>query len=112
MRHRAAETILPAAKKKDLGVITIKPFARGKFLEKRDLEGADAGLARDMIAFVLENELVDVCTCGVHTLAHVRENFSASWSELTPTARRRLDLVAATTPCDAYPWLENDWRYA
>lgn len=111
VRHRAAEDILPAAKEKNLGIITIKPFARGKLLEKRKLEGADSGLPRDMIAFVLENEMVDVCTCGVHTLAHVRENFSASWTDLTPGTRKRLDLAAAT-PCNAYPWLENDWLHA
>ena len=55
--------------------------------------------------------MVDICTCGVHTLAQVQENFSASWTDLTPDARNRLDLAAAT-PCDAYPWLENDWLHA
>jgi len=113
VRHRAAETILPAAKEKNLGVIIIKPFARGSLLKKRDLEGADAGLARDMIAFVLENELIDICTCGVHTAAHVRENFSASWTKLTPHGRQRLD-TAARTPCigEGYAWLEEGWLYA
>ena len=111
VRHRAAETILPAAKKKNLGVITIKPFARGSLLNKRDLAGADAGLARDMIAFVLQNDLVDICTCGVHTVEHVRENFSAAWTELTPSARQRPG-IAATTPCDAHAWLEEGWLHA
>ena len=111
VRHRAAETILPAAKEKNLGVITIKPFARGSLLKKRDLEGADAGLPRDMIAFVLQNELVDICTCGVHTEAQVKENFSASWTGLAPGARERLD-IAATTPCEGHRWLEEGWRYA
>jgi len=110
VRHRAAETILPAAKKKNMGVITIKPFARGSLLKKRDLEGADKGLPRDMISFVLENEMVDCCTCGVHTLGQVQENFSASWTKLTAPQRKRLGL-AATTPCPIYPWLEEDWRY-
>ena len=111
VRHRAAETILPAAKKKNLGVIIIKPFARGSLLKKRDLQGTDAGLPRDMIAFVLENELVDICTCGVHSMAHVQENFSASWTPLTPPGRERLG-IAACTPCNEYAWLEEDWRYA
>ena len=110
VRHRAAETILPAAKKKNLGVITIKPFARGSLLKKRDLDGADKGLPRDMIAFVLENEMVDCCTCGVHTLDQVRENFSASRTKLTPEQRQRLG-VAAMTPCPTYAWLEKDWRF-
>jgi len=113
IRHRAAEEILPAAKKKGLGVITIKPFARGSLLKKRDLGGADAGLPRDMIAFVLENPLVDICTCGVHTIEHVRENFSASWTPLSPEGRQRLQIAAATQCPDAHAkWLEKDWLYA
>lgn len=112
IRHRAAEKILPAAKKKNLGVITIKPFARGSLLKKRDLEGADKHLPRDMISFILENEMIDCCTCGVHTLAQVRQNFSASWTKLTPAARKRLRIAAADTPHPAHDWLENGWRYA
>ena len=111
VRHRAAETVLPAAKKKNLGVITIKPFARGSLLKKRDLEGADAGLPRDMIAFVLEHEQVDICTCGAHTLAQFQENFSAAWTKLTPDARKRLR-IAAATPCPGHGWLEEGWQYA
>ncbi len=113
VRHRVAEELMPEAKKLNMGVITIKPFARGSLLKKRDLADADAGLPRDMMAFVLENENVDVCTCGVHTMAHVKENFSASWTPLTPDARQRL-ARAATTPVTAgeYAWLEKDWRYA
>ena len=110
VRHRAAEQIMPAAKEKGLGVVTIKPFARGSLLKNRDLEGDDAGLPRDMMAFVLENELVDVCVCGVHTLAQVHENFGGSWTKLTPEARRRLDL-AAGVPCQGHSWLERGWLY-
>ncbi len=113
IRHRAAEMVLPAAKKKNLGVITIKPFARGALLKNRDLKGIDAGLPRDMIAFVLENKLVDICTCGVHTLEQTRENLSASWTTLSPKARERLKGVAGTCITDhEYAWLEQDWRYA
>jgi len=113
VRHRAAEKLLPAAKKKGLGVITIKPFARGALLKKLDLKGADAGLPRDMIAFVLEDKLVDICTCGVHTIEQVRENLSASWTKLSPSGRERLKKVAAT-PIDSreYAWLEQDWQCA
>jgi aryl-alcohol dehydrogenase-like predicted oxidoreductase len=113
VRHRAAETILPAAKKKNLGVITIKPFARGSLFKLIDPERDASGLGRDMIAFVLEHELVDICTCGVHTLAQVEENFSASWTKLTPDARKRLE-VAARTPCPgrSHAWLEEGWLYA
>jgi aryl-alcohol dehydrogenase-like predicted oxidoreductase len=64
-----------------------------------------------MVAFVLENKQVDICTCGLHTLEQMRENFSASWTPLTPAARERLG-VAAATPCPGYEWLERDWRYA
>jgi len=113
VRHRAAESVLQAAKKKNMGTITIKPFARGSLLKGRDLAKADAGLARDMISFVLENPQVDLCICGVHTLDHVRENFGASWTKLTPQGRQRLE-IAAARPCPdpCYAWLENDWRQA
>lgn len=109
IRHRAAEEIIRAGKKVGLGMVTIKPFARGALLEGRDLAGGDAGLARDMVAFVLENSLVDCCICGVHTEAHVRENFSASRTRLTPDARQRLEQLAAHTPCGEHPWLERGW---
>jgi aryl-alcohol dehydrogenase-like predicted oxidoreductase len=113
IRHRAAETVLPAAKAKQMGVITIKPFARGSLLKKKDLQGADAGLARDMIAFVLKNKQVDICTCGAHTLAQLRENLSASWTGLSAEAKERLGL-AASVRCegDDHAWLEQGWLYA
>lgn len=113
IRHRAAETILPAAKKKGLGVITIKPFSRGLLLEDRDLKGAYAGLPRDMISFVLENKHVDICTCGIHTIEQTVENLSASWTKLSPAARDRLKEIAATRiTAPQYAWLERDWQYA
>jgi aryl-alcohol dehydrogenase-like predicted oxidoreductase len=101
---------MPAARKMGLGIITIKPFARGSLLSKRDLAGADAGLPRDMIAFVLENKLVDVCLCGMHTMSQMKENFSASWTKLSPAGRKRLKL-AMHTPCNEYAWLEQGWCY-
>jgi aryl-alcohol dehydrogenase-like predicted oxidoreductase len=113
IRHLAAEKVLPAAKKKGLGVITIKPFVRGALLKGRDLKGADAGLPRDLISFVLENKLVDICTCGVHTIEQVRENLSASWTRLSPGRRQRLKkLAAADIHEEEYAWLEQGWRYA
>jgi predicted aldo/keto reductase-like oxidoreductase len=113
IRHRAAEKVLPAAKKKGLGVITIKPFVRGALLENRDLKGRDAGLPRDLISFVLENKHVDICTCGVHTIEQVRENLSASWTKLSPSRRQRLRNIAATDIQEKeYAWLEQSWRYA
>lgn len=111
VRHRAAEQIMSAAKEAGLGVLTIKPFARGALLKQRDLTGADSGLPRDMLCFVLENKSVDCCSCGLHTLEQMTENFSASWSKLTPSARKRLD-VAAATPCRSHGWLEQGWRLA
>ena len=113
VRHNAAEGIMPQAKKIGMGVITIKPFARGSLLKGRDLAGADAGLPRDMIRFVLENEHVDVCTCGVHTLAQVKENFSAAWTKISPDGRERLkELAAVQIPGGEHAWLEEGWRYA
>jgi aryl-alcohol dehydrogenase-like predicted oxidoreductase len=113
IRHRAAEEVMPAAKKKGLGIVTIKPFARGSLLKKKDLQGADAGLPRDMIRFVLDNENVDCCTCGVHTLAQVEENFSASWTDLTPEGRQRLEKYSRTRlAAGDHAWLEEGWRHA
>ena len=61
---------------------------------------------------MLENKQIDSCVCGVHTLAQVQENFSASWTCLSDTARERLE-VASHTPCgQEYAWLEEGWRYA
>jgi uncharacterized protein len=112
VRHRAAEQVVPAAQAKDMGVITIKPFARGSLLKNKDFNGSDAGLPRDMVAFVLENSGVASCVCGVHTLAQVKENFSASWRGLDDTARERLQ-ISAQMPCDdGHAWLEEGWRYA
>lgn len=108
-RHRGAEELIPLARKLGLGIVTIKAFARGELLQGHDLEGAEAGLARDMLAFVLDNKLVDCCICGVHTEAHVRENFSASWAGFSPDARRRLEQLATRGPCRAIAWLENGW---
>lgn len=113
IRHTAAKKLLPQAKKKNLGVITIKPFARGHLLKKLDLKGHDAGIPRDMIASILEDKNIDICTCGVHTIEQTRENLSASWAKLTPDARKRLRKVAAAPVQDPeYAWLENDWMYA
>jgi aryl-alcohol dehydrogenase-like predicted oxidoreductase len=111
-RHRAAEEIIPLARKLDLGMITIKPFARGELLAGRKLAGPDAGLCRDLIAFVLEHRQVDCCICGVHTEEHVRENFSASWTRLTPAGRTRLETLAAQAPCRGNRWLEHGWLAA
>jgi len=112
IRHRAAEQVMPKAKKMGLGIITIKPFARGSLFKKRDLAGADRGLPRDMLAFVLDNKMVDVCICGMHTLAQMKENFSASWTKLTPAGRERLSKKIACIPCSEHSWLEQGWRYA
>jgi len=112
VRHRVAEEVIPEARKAGLGVITIKPLARGSLLKKGDTAGQGVSMARDMIAFVLSNPQVDVCLCGVHTLAQMRENFSASWTKLSPDALQRIQRRAARSPCPNYPWLENGWRYA
>ena len=139
VRHRAAESLIPAAEKLGLGIVTIKPFGRGDLLTggppaaaktaagleptplgSRTAPGRgmpapvlpQAGLARDMMAFVLQNELVDVCICGVHTEAHVRENFSGSWTKLLPEGRERLERLAARTPYPHDDWLERGWRLA
>ena len=74
IRHRMAEDLLPEAKRLGLGVVTIKAFARGELFSAPAAQKNSQGLARDMIAFVLENRQVDCCICGVHTEEQVREN--------------------------------------
>jgi len=109
-RHRGAEELLGEAEKLGLGIVTIKAFARGELLQAAAPAGGGPGLARDLVAFVLENPLVDCCIVGVHSEAHVQENFSASWTKLTPTARQRLESLAARASCEGpLAWLENGW---
>lgn len=109
-RHRGAEELLAEAEKLGLGIITIKAFARGELLQAAAPSGGGPGLARDLVAFVLENPLVDCCIVGVHSESHVQENFSASWTKLTPAARQRLESLAARASCEGQlAWLENGW---
>lgn len=114
IRHRVGELVMPIAREAGLGVIAIKPFARGSLLKDRVLNGADRDLPQQMIAFVLENPAVDVCLCGVHTPAQVTQNLSASWTKLTPERRAQLETLAAATPVPhgEHGWLEEGWRYA
>jgi hypothetical protein len=109
IRHRAAEELLPEAKKLGMGVVTIKSLARGELLKDADLAERDAGIARDMIAFVLENPAVDCCIFGMHSEAHVRENLAASWTPLTEQARHRLLELGRLPRRSSYGWLERDW---
>jgi aryl-alcohol dehydrogenase-like predicted oxidoreductase len=112
VRHRAAEEVLPAADEAGLGIITIKPFARGSLLKNKSLQGADAGLPRDMIAFVLENKHVDVVISSMPSVACLKENVSGSWTPLTPEGRKRLEVAAANEcPPGERDWLDRDWRY-
>ena len=107
-RHRGAEELLVDADKLGLGIVTIKAFARGELLQQA-AAGGGPGLARDLVTYVLENPLVDCCIVGVHSESHVRENFSASWTKLSPASRQRLETLAAQAACDQLAWLENGW---
>ncbi|MFO7906952.1 MAG: aldo/keto reductase [Planctomycetota bacterium] len=111
VRHRVAEQVMPAAKKAGLGVITIKPFARGALLKNRELNGKEADLPRELLAFVLENESLDVCLCGVHTLEQMKHNFSASWTGISSDRRKALQTFANAPPLQGggMDWLENGW---
>ena len=110
--HRGAEEVFPAAEKCGLGIVTIKPFARGSLLKKKDLGGKDKGLPRQMIAYVIENKQVDCCICGVHMIGQVRENFSASSNPLTPEERRQLEGMFGSAEEIPLGWLDRGWRYA
>ena len=120
VRHCAAEEVMPAAEKIGLGTVTIKPFAKGAVFAKLDLKSAYPGLPRDMLAFILDNPLVDVCIPGMHSVPQLKENFSASWTGLSAEARKRLKsfenplagLLGAADPRNGLSWLEKGWRLA
>lgn len=111
-RHRAAEEIFATAEKHNLGIVTIKPFARGSLLEELDLQGKDKDVPRQMIAFVLRNEYVDCCLAGCHTVAQAKLNFSASWTGITDDQAKSLTEVAAAHPSRHPEWLERGWLIA
>jgi aryl-alcohol dehydrogenase-like predicted oxidoreductase len=111
IRHRAGEEVFPHAERCKLGIVTIKPFARGslfKSLKEQEPSAEDPHLAQKMIRFVLDNRSVDVCICGVHTLDHVKQNFSAAAKPLAAADRRLLDRLAQA-PTGDNDWLEHAW---
>ncbi len=110
--HRGAEEVFAAAEKCGLGIVTIKPFARGSLLKGKDLERKDKGMPRRMVSYVLGSRHVDACLCGMHTLAHVRENFSASWNPLTTEERQELEAGFGSVPEIPLGWLDRGWMYA
>jgi aryl-alcohol dehydrogenase-like predicted oxidoreductase len=112
VRHRAAEEVFPVAEEKNLGIVTIKPFARGSLLEELDLEGEHKGTPRRMVAFVLQNKLVDCCLTGLHTFDQMLANFSASWIGLSPEDTDALDRLASAAPPGEPDWLERSWVLA
>lgn len=111
VRHREAEKVMPAAKKAGLGVITIKPFARGALLNNRDLNGRNPDLPRELLAFVLENESLDISLCGAHTLEQMKQNFSASWTTISSERRESLRTLGRVAPLQGMgtDWLEQGW---
>ena len=111
VRHRAAEEVFPQAERAKLGIVTIKPFARGslfKALKAKDPTATDADLAAQMVRFVVANPHVDVCIPGVHTLDHVKQTFGAAAQPLADAERRTLDQLTRA-PLDAPDWLEDHW---
>jgi len=111
VRHRAAEQVFPSADRAGLGIVTIKPFARGslfKALKAHEPQATDADLAAKMIRFVLANPRVDVCIPGVHSVDHVRQDFAAAVKPLAAADRRALQRLASV-PTDADDWLEHHW---
>jgi len=109
VRHRAAEQVFPHAERARLGIVTIKPFARGslfKSLKKKDPNATEPNLAAQMIRFVVNNPRVDVCICGVHTLEHVKQNFGAAITKPGAAEAHRLERLARA-PTGGDDWLEH-----
>jgi len=111
VRHRAAEAVFPHAERAGLGIVTIKPFARGSLfraLKATEPKATEPELAARMIQFVVSNPRVDVCLCGVHTVEHVRQNFGAAARRLGAAQRAELTTLAAKAPTPQR-WLERGW---
>ena len=68
----------------------------------------------ERLAFVLEDENVSACICGVHTVDQVKENFSASWTKLSPQRRDQITMCEPNRYllCGDHAWLEEGWLRA
>ncbi|MFC1558539.1 aldo/keto reductase, partial [candidate division KSB1 bacterium] len=111
-----AEEVLPAANKKGIGVICIKPFVRGtlfklksidlskmggvmrKWLEETDktpeelLKDTKLSLAMANLRFILDNKNISTVIPGMETVEEVKENIRASYEEkLTDSETALLD---------------------
>ena len=111
LRHRVAEQVFEEAEKAKLGIVTIKPFARGslfKALKEDEPKASDADLASKMMRFVAANKSVDVALCGVHSEDHVRQNFGAVSQPLAADEEAALTRQAQALARGG-DWLEQHW---
>ncbi len=106
---KAEEELFPAAKKKDIGIVVIKPFNKGTIFDPKLLEtmkfgsgsrsvieraereknertpddltkGTDLTLAQASLRYILSNENISIVIPGMETIDEVRENISVAGS--------------------------------
>ncbi len=116
----ALKELAPAAARKGVGVIVIKPFMMGTLFSLPSGDPALAGLAsqREALAvanlrFILSQEGVSTVIPGMRTAAEVRQNLEALQRRgITRTEARALDRLAARARARVDPghaWLTRKW---
>jgi len=107
---KAEEELFPAAKKKDIGIVVIKPFNKGTIFDPKLLEtmkfgsgsrsvieraerekkertpddltkGTDLTLAQASLRYILSNENISMVIPGMETVDEVRENIRVAGSK-------------------------------
>ena len=110
---RKAEGAMAEAAKRQLGLFTIKPFARGELLRDAQPSSKASVPSRPeaLLKFVLRNERVATAFVGMHTLDQARENLAASGGgQLSKADREVLDecqTLASAATAGELAWLRG-----
>ena len=117
----ATKDLLPAAKRKGVGVIVIKPFMMGTMFALPEDDPALKGLReqRESLAvanlrFILSNDAVSTVIPGMRRAEEIDVNLKALQRRgVTQAELRALDRVAACVrehPRPGYEWLTQKWH--
>jgi len=116
MQQKAAGELFPLAKKHDVGIIVIKPFAGGSLFKAEEViaglggsEGRSVALAD--LKFILSNPMVSTIVPGVNRVEEVLENAKASGQELDAAEKQALAACARIADrhiAPEYAWL-REW---
>jgi len=113
------DSLLEAAKQKDVGVIGLKPFGAGTVFAQRpsEIQGRVDERARVLIKEMLQESRVSAVIPGVNVPEQLEENVRGSYErDVPPTDADRQALRECTLSFYAnlpphYEWL-RDWRFA